>query len=169
MKWILEFFSKFGRKKMTFPIVYTILYRTCGRKYSEGYHLGIDYGNEAGTPVQAILDGTVVLSAELNGFGSLNPSTKGGCIIIKHQDKNGNPFLAIYGHLKRAVEVGSSVTNGQEIGKLTPFTNSGAPCAHLHFGINHDINMPFTKLGYQADPDWTKWEKDPEGFMKNFC
>ena len=46
------------------------------------YHLGVDIGNDSGTPVYSILSGVVVRAELVDGFGSLNPSTPN--IYAKH-------------------------------------------------------------------------------------
>ena len=134
-------------------------YRAFGFTLKNGRkHNGEDYWCSVGSPVCAILDGEVVLSSEIGGFGSLNPSTKGGCIIIKHRlilpaikqisDSATGTFFAIYGHLTRKVEKGNKVNKGQVVGLIRPFTNEGISCPHLHFGINTFRTHPVKGLGY---------------------
>ena len=118
-------------------------------------HTGDDYKCAVGEYVCAVLDGEVVLSEDLNGFGSLSPNTSGGCIIIKHTQlpnvcsvKN---FFAIYGHLNRWLSVGTTVTKGQVIGTIRSFSNGGVACPHLHFGIYTGSTIPHKPLGYRTD------------------
>lgn len=65
-------------------------------------HAGDDDKANLGDCVCAMPDGAVVRSEDVNGFGSLNPSSLGGCIIqhtqvsIASSLKN---FYAIYGQL----------------------------------------------------------------------
>ncbi len=130
----------------------------CGeyRKFKwNGNHTGDDYPSAVGSYVCAVLDGEIVLSQELNGFGSLDPSTHGGCIIIKHiqvenvcSNKN---FYGVYGHLIRLLGVGAKVRKGQVIGTIRSFKNGGSSCPHLHFGIYTGNVMPTNHLGYNSD------------------
>jgi hypothetical protein len=92
------------------------------------YHNGADYTASVGTAVSAVADGVVVISGQYNGFGSLNPSTKGGVIVVKHTDKFGKPFYAVYGHVAPWVGVGAKVTKGQAIGTIPRSTTAANPC-----------------------------------------
>ena len=99
-----------------------------------------------------------MLSAELSGFGSLNPSTTGGCVIVKHRCVRSElknilaptvgVFFAIYGHLNRKVSIGAKIRKGQVLGTIRPFTNGGVSCPHLNFGINTGSTHPTSHLGY---------------------
>ena len=87
-------------------------------------HEGIDYAAEAGTPVRAIGDGTVVFAGKRGGFGNL--------IEIRH--KNG--FVSRYGHLRGfapGVRRGSAVTIGQTIAYVGQTGLATGP--HLHFEL----------------------------------
>lgn len=132
-------------------------------KISGKYHTGDDYPCAVGDYVCAVLDGEVVLSQDLPGFGGLSPSTKGGCIIVKHYSDSdvlsSNKFFAVYGHLSRWVSIGATVKKGQVIGTIREFSNDSVSCPHLHFGVYTGSVMPITQLGYNAsllgynDPD----------------
>jgi murein DD-endopeptidase MepM/ murein hydrolase activator NlpD len=144
----------------------------CGvyRKFGwGGNHTGDDYPCTVGSYVCAVKDGEVVLSAELNGFGSLEPSSKGGCIIIRHQYQHNassnKDFFGIYGHLDRWIEVGSSVKRGQVIGTIRSFTNSKTSCPHLHFGVYTGSVMPIDHLGYNKS---LTWYHDPDVWLATY-
>ena len=83
---------------------------------------GIDIAGDAGVPVRAAADGTVVYSGSgLVGYGEL--------IIVKHNDQ----WLSAYGHnRKRLVNEGGVVKAGQQIGEMG---STGAPRNMLHFEI----------------------------------
>jgi len=116
-------------------------------------HLADDYGAPEGTNVFALLDGTVTLSGNVGGYGSSNPSTAGGVIIIRHRDKNNREFYALYGHLKnRLVSVGHSVTKGQKIAELNGYTNGVNYWPHLHMSINTSPTGGTEVAGYESSP-----------------
>lgn len=83
---------------------------------------GIDIAGNAGDPVRAAADGTVVYSGSgLVGYGEL--------IIVKHNDQ----WLTAYGHnRKRLVSEGAVVKAGQQVGELG---STGATRNMLHFEI----------------------------------
>ncbi|HEX6612244.1 MAG TPA: peptidoglycan DD-metalloendopeptidase family protein [Rhodanobacteraceae bacterium] len=96
-----------------------------------GSGAGLDIAGNAGDPVRAAADGTVVYSGNgLIGYGEL--------IIIKHSDT----YLSAYGHnRKRLVKEGEHVRAGQLIAEMG---SSGAPREELHFEIR--------KNGKPVDP-----------------
>lgn len=95
---------------------------------------GIDIGGNAGAPVRAAADGTVVYSgAGLVGYGEL--------VIVKH-DEN---WLSAYGHnRKRLVNEGQVVKAGEQIAEMG---RSGASRDMLHFEIRHN-GRPVDPLVY---------------------
>ncbi|MDO5506531.1 MAG: peptidoglycan DD-metalloendopeptidase family protein [Pseudoxanthomonas suwonensis] len=86
---------------------------------------GIGIGGNAGAPVRAAADGTVVYSGSgLVGYGEL--------IIVKHDDN----WLSAYGHNRaRLVNEGALVKAGQQIGELG---RSGTSRDKLHFEIRYN-------------------------------
>ena len=95
---------------------------------------GIDIAGNAGAPVKAAADGTVVYSGNgLIGYGEL--------IIVKH-----NPaFLSAYGHnRKRLVQEGDRVKAGQTIAEMG---SSSANRDELHFEIRRN-GKPSNPLDY---------------------
>jgi len=128
------------------------------------YHNGADYAASVGTAVSAVADGEVVISGQYNGFGSLNPSTKGGVIVVKHTDNFGSPFYAVYGHVNRYVGVGAKVTKGQTIGTISSFYNGGSFLPHLHLGIYTGSTFPNSGWGYSSS--LTGWH-EPKAFLEN--
>ncbi|GAA0385075.1 M23 family metallopeptidase [Streptomyces luteireticuli] len=90
-------------------------------------HSGQDLVVPTGTPVKAVHKG-VVVKAGPNGGG--DGAAYGNAIVIKHDDNT----YSQYAHLSSvAVQVGQSVTAGQQIGLSGSTGNSSGP--HLHFEI----------------------------------
>ena len=112
-------------------------------------HNGHDYNVPVGTSVKSICDGEVVFNGEINGFGSFNPNTKGGVIILKHQIRD-KIFYSLYGHISRieTLKLGRQVKEGDIIGYVNKYTSSGVPCSHLHFCIWYDKSYPPVPYGY---------------------
>lgn len=121
-------------------------FRTHPIKGTRTPHNGIDIGVSDGTIVNAVADGVVVRSdmKDYNGYGNF--------IIIKH-DENGEVIYSAYAHLlKRMVDVGDEVTQGEQIGLSgggQGLKNGGGLSTgpHLHFEIRKDIS------GNWVDPD----------------
>lgn len=87
-------------------------------------HLGIDYAAPAGTPVEAVADGTVRFVGRKGGFGNF--------IEIRHA----NNYTTMYGHLKgfaKNIKVGTKVKQGAVIGYVGSTGLSTGP--HLDFRI----------------------------------
>lgn len=100
------------------------------RGYDAG-HSGVDIRGDAGSPVWAAADGTVLAA----GFDK----DSGNTVVIDHGDGR----QTSYAHLaEMSVAVGDSVVTGQQIGTLG---NTGKSTgAHLHFAVEID--------GEPADP-----------------
>ncbi|WP_291313481.1 M23 family metallopeptidase [Corynebacterium sp. UBA2622] len=92
-------------------------------------HEGIDIANDAGTPIYAVMDGTVINAGPAQGFGNW--------VVIKHDGGE----VSVYGHMRHYdVAVGQRVTAGQQIASIGSEGQSTGP--HLHFeikpdGVNH--------------------------------
>lgn len=90
---------------------------------ASSWHVGIDlqrWPNPCGDPVYAVLPGTVTLSSSL-------------WLSIKHPDG----FIVSYLHMyksERLVDVGDTITAGQQIGVVGNVPPSGG--CHLHLAIN---------------------------------
>ncbi len=125
------------------------LYRIFGKVFPDGIHLGKDMGCKIDSEVYAVCDGVVIKTGQFNGYGSMNPPTKGGAVFIKHNDKNNNNFIAQYGHIKFNVNINDNVKKGDVIGYVASFKNKGRSLPHLHFGIHPGKNMPVSPWGYK--------------------
>ena len=83
-------------------------------------HKGIDLGAKIGTPIYAVLDGTVVYSGVQGAYGNV--------VVIEHPDF----VMTVYAHNeKNLVSVGDKVSKGQQIATLGNTGNATGP--HLHF------------------------------------
>ena len=86
-------------------------------------HNGIDIANAVGTPIYAVMAGTVIDSGPASGYGQW--------IRIRHDDGS----ITVYGHMETLnVSVGQRVTAGQHIAGMG---NRGfSTGSHLHFEIH---------------------------------
>lgn len=101
------------------------------------FHLGADLMGNYHDPVQAIADGTVLLSmTDLGGYGGL--FAPGGAMLVLHQTSTGTYFKVLYGHVDLPLPNGSVVKAGETIGYLNDYPNFH----HLHFAIR-----PGSELG----------------------
>jgi murein DD-endopeptidase MepM/ murein hydrolase activator NlpD len=99
-----------------------------GRLYSTGTHNGVDFGTPSGTPVKAVLTGTV--------WATGNTDIERGCysygkwVLIKHA----NGLSSLYGHLSGiSVQAGESIVIGDTLGYSGNTGYSTGP--HLHLGL----------------------------------
>jgi murein DD-endopeptidase MepM/ murein hydrolase activator NlpD len=87
-----------------------------------GFHPGVDFGANFGTPIEAAADGTVVWAGPNGGYGN--------CTIIDH----GHNLATLYAHQSNIlVHVGDQVTRGSVIGQVGSTGYSTGP--HLHFEV----------------------------------
>jgi len=87
-------------------------------------HQGTDYAANAGTPIRAIGDGTVIRAGWHNGYGNV--------VDIRHA----NGYVSRYAHMSgfaKGVHGGARVTREQTIGFVGSTGLSTAP--HLHFEV----------------------------------
>jgi len=83
-------------------------------------HKGIDLGAKSGTPIYAVLDGTVVYSGVQGAYGNV--------VVVEHPDF----VMTVYAHNeKNLVNVNDKVTKGQQI--ATVGATGNAQGSHLHF------------------------------------
>ncbi|PKN74056.1 MAG: transcriptional regulator [Candidatus Cloacimonetes bacterium HGW-Cloacimonetes-3] len=83
-------------------------------------HKGVDIGAKQGTPIYAVLDGTVVYSGVQGAYGNV--------VVIEHPDF----VMTVYAHNeKNMVGVDDIVQRGQQI--ATVGSTGNAQGAHLHF------------------------------------
>jgi murein DD-endopeptidase MepM/ murein hydrolase activator NlpD len=97
-------------------------YHAAGSNWSSGYHTGVDFLVNSGTPVHSVAAGTVVHAGADGAYGN--------DVIIRHADGK----YTLYGHLTNpVVTVGQTVASGQEIGISGATGNVTGP--HLHFEV----------------------------------
>ncbi|WP_217698420.1 M23 family metallopeptidase [Streptacidiphilus griseoplanus] len=111
-------------------------YRAAGSHWAHR-HTGQDFAVPSGTPVSAVLTGTVVTA----GWGG----AYGNEVVLRHHDGS----YTVYAHLSSiAVRRGETVTAGARLGRSGATGNVTGP--HLHFEVR---NAP----GYGADIDPVAW------------
>lgn len=94
-------------------------------------HHGVDIPLPVGTPVRAMMDGTVAYAGQMRGYGNV--------VMIDH----GRRTLSVYAHLSALeVKTGDKVKGQQVIGRSGASGNATGP--HLHFEIRRD--------GWPEDP-----------------
>ena len=87
-------------------------------------HAGTDYAANAGTPVRAVGDGTVIRAGWGGGYGNV--------LEIRHR----NGYVTRYGHLRgfaKGIHAGAKVTIAQTVAYVGTTGLSTAP--HLHFEV----------------------------------
>lgn len=105
----------------------------------KNFHNGVDIAAPAGTPVYAMADGIVLLSADTFYYAGNN-------ILIDH----GDGLNSFYLHLrKKFVKTGDFVKAGDKIGEVGTTGRSTGP--HLHWGVQ-----------------WFDKRLDPLDLIKNF-
>ncbi|WP_441245445.1 M23 family metallopeptidase [Kitasatospora sp. McL0602] len=109
-------------------------YGVANHEYAAGYHTGVDFAVDSGTPLRAVGAGTVVSAGWDGAYGRE--------IVLRLADGH----FAEYAHMSSlTVDAGESVTPGQEIGRSGTTGNSTGP--HLHFEIRNA-----NKYGSVVDP-----------------
>lgn len=94
-------------------------------------HTGVDFACAGGTPILAVKSGKVVTSTALK-YSNGHYKSYGEYIVIDH----GDGTMTLYAHMQpgsRIVSVGSSVSQGQQIGSVGTTGNSTGN--HLHFEV----------------------------------
>lgn len=121
-------------------------------------HLGIDLFAPAGTPVRAVLPGTVLSVVDNAGAGDYGPT-----VMIEHRAGAAGPvFYTLYGHLARAVQVrpGQAVAAGSVIGTLGSAAVNGGWAPHVHFQIITDLLGLSGNFNGAGEPAlWPVWSQ----------
>ncbi|GAA2129243.1 hypothetical protein GCM10009760_00300 [Kitasatospora kazusensis] len=109
-------------------------------EYAAGYHTGVDFAVDSGTPLHAVGDATVVSAGWAGAYGK-------EVVLLLPDD-----HYAQYAHLSSlSVSAGDTVAAGQEIGQSGSTGNSTGP--HLHFEIrtsNH-YGAVVDPIGYLSE------------------
>lgn len=100
------------------------------------FHTGIDIAYEYGTPIVAMLDGTVVYAAEYGGYGN--------CIILEHAGGD----HTLYAHCSAlAANYGTYVPKGSVIAYVGSSGYSTGPHLHLEWWHNNEYTDPIGLWG----------------------
>lgn len=101
-------------------------------------HQGMDIANSIGTPIVAVMDGTVIDSGPASGFGQW--------IRILHNDGS----ISVYGHMETLnVSVGQSVSAGQHIAGMG--SRGYSTGSHLHFEVHPAGSGPVDPVTWFAN------------------
>lgn len=101
-------------------------------------HNGIDIANPVGTPIKAVMDGTVVNAGPAQGYGNW--------VVVEHD----NGEKSVYGHMATYfVGVSQRVSAGDTIALMGNEGRSTGP--HLHFEIWPDGSTPADPVNWFAD------------------
>ncbi len=99
-----------------------------GRLYASGTHNGVDFGVPLGTPVRAVLSGTVLGSG--NTDLTCPGASYGNWILIRHD----NGLTSVFGHLSLVTaQTGSRVQTGEIVAYSGSTGYSTGP--HLHISV----------------------------------
>ena len=142
--------------------------RNGGRYFDGLYHIGVDMMtrtvNGIDSEVYAISDGEVVYKHCKDS--SWGPGNCG--VFIRHKLIDGNTFIALYGHLRTSLIVGSKVYAGKLIGRTGPYSGG----IHLHFGIVPENSVPGTNVsqgigwGRMGNQHWNEsWPNKTNHFV----
>jgi murein DD-endopeptidase MepM/ murein hydrolase activator NlpD len=129
--------------KTTFPAGGWTVTQVLGHYFNSGQFVGghlaediaLSEAQTANAPVYSVADGLVLYSGP-------NGSTYVNVILIEHTLPDGSQVCSFYGHIGTlAVQSGSSVTRGQQIGTVLDWqAKFGAANSHLHYVIlSHDL------------------------------
>jgi 4-aminobutyrate aminotransferase-like enzyme/Ser/Thr protein kinase RdoA (MazF antagonist) len=132
-------------------------------------HLGVDLFVEAGSPVNAPLDGTAHLVTN-----NAQPQDYGPLVVLRHVTADGEPFYTLYGHLGEdtfdTIAPGDTVAGGQRIGSVGAPPGNGDWPPHLHFQIIVDLldmDAEFPGVGYASQRDtWRGLSPDPNLILR---
>ncbi|NJP40857.1 peptidoglycan DD-metalloendopeptidase family protein [Oscillospiraceae bacterium HV4-5-C5C] len=141
-----------GSESMITPIAsgYTITSQYGSRVHPitgavESFHYGTDFAAAFGTPIRAVLSGTVITASMQypNQNYTSSKSGYGNYVVIQHP----NGMTTTYAHMKYvAVSAGQSVSQGDYIGDVgSTGASTGAHC-HLEVSINGSTVNPMNYI-----------------------
>jgi lipoprotein NlpD len=98
-------------------------------------HEGVDIAAPAGTPIHAADDGAVIYVGRLHGYGNV--------ILLQHS----GGYVTVYAHNQRnLVNVGESVTRGQQIAEMGASGRASGPNLHFEVRLNNQAQNPIAYL-----------------------
>lgn len=101
-------------------------------------HNGVDIANAIGTPIVAVMDGTVIEAGPASGFGLW--------VRVQHADGT----ITVYGHMNTIdVPQGAKVKAGQQIATIGNRGQSTGP--HLHFEVWVGGSQKINPVGWLAE------------------
>ncbi|USX52551.1 M23 family metallopeptidase [Lentzea sp. HUAS12] len=101
-------------------------------------HNGVDIANAIGTPIVAVMDGTVIEAGPASGFGLW--------VRVQHEDGT----ITVYGHMNTIdVPQGAKVKAGQQIATIGNRGQSTGP--HLHFEVWVAGGQKINPVGWLAE------------------
>ncbi|QTX04253.1 M23 family metallopeptidase [Agromyces archimandritae] len=106
------------------------------------YHDGVDFTPGEGTPIVSVTDGVVVTAVPYDDGGL------GVHVEVQHE-VDGQIVTTTYGHMLEGtmgVEVGQTVTAGQQLGLVGSTGQSTGP--HMHFEIYYEDGVRFDGLAW---------------------
>ena len=107
-------------------------------------HLGLDLFVHPGEPVYTFMDGRVHSLRNNAAHQDYGPT-----VILSHETDGGISFYSLYGHLAAtsldALEPGTAITAGQQIGTIGTSKENGGWAPHLHFQLITDL------LGFEGN------------------
>lgn len=122
-------------------------------------HLGLDVWAPAGTPVFAMMDGSIHSFNNNNNFGDYGPT-----IILQHRYEGENLF-SLYGHMAVSdlenIEEGQQVKGGELIAHFGAEEENGHWPPHLHFQLIKDIG------DWKGDFSGVCKASEKEAFLQN--
>jgi murein DD-endopeptidase MepM/ murein hydrolase activator NlpD len=96
-----------------------------GEAYAAGQHRGVDIEAPSGTPVVAVVGGTVRFSGQVGSSG----------IVVSTRTADGR-FDVSYLHLSAAsVRAGQTLAAGDRLGAVGTTGRGSSPAPHLHLGV----------------------------------
>ncbi len=116
----------------------TYAFGVANRNYAAGWHTGADYAAPQGTPIVAVVGGTVIRADDGGAYGNWT------------QIKGTDGHVWMYAHQsRRAVASGQTVQAGQVIGYVGSTGNSTGP--HLHLEKSKGDRWAY---GQVVQPTW---------------
>jgi 4-aminobutyrate aminotransferase-like enzyme/Ser/Thr protein kinase RdoA (MazF antagonist) len=127
-------------------------------------HLGLDLFAPEGTPVHAVLGGTIHAFAD-----NKNPQDYGPIVMLEHPSPDHPTFYTLYGHLSRdslkGLNEGEIIQNGERLGAIGSAKENGGWTPHLHLQIvidPLDLGTDFPGVARPSQRDvWKSLCPDP--------